>query len=348
MKKLFALCLVLVMALGLAGCSGSADEKIGDALPDDMVMVDGNIYHNTRHPFPYSTEDAAPEHWDGEITAQVGEDEVPTENDQSNFATSIGYRYSTQEGVIIVVDKYKKCWVYATEEAMETVDFDEPVKVKDPWGITMTAKNVTPVSLTLVVEQDGTELPDEPGFGSMYALETKKGDVWEELSYIVEGEVAWTLEIYNISTGNTREHPVVWRNLYGKLSAGQYRIAKTVLMSQEIGDTERRTYHAEFIIDKPVYEKVATLGKIEGVDTSVLVKFDGAVYAESLAVIDYDGQRTIWEGVRLATDGGNIPYWHCETNNEEWLDAQICECSGESLILREPDNSAYRLFTKVK
>ncbi len=133
MKKFISLVLLLVLTFSLAGCSGHAPEEVGEAPPQYMVMVDGVVYHQTGRTIPYNTTDAQPEHWDGQITSQVDEKEVPTQNDQSNFATGIGYRYGEQDGTIIVMTEKNKFRLFATKilhERMEAEDKGQVFEVE--------------------------------------------------------------------------------------------------------------------------------------------------------------------------------------------------------------------------
>lgn len=200
-----------------------------DRIPS--VMVDGVLYLDTGR-----VSDALRcGVMDGEITSTVDSSEVPTEDNQSNFGTGFGYQYGP-EGTIEVYINEKWC-IFATETL-------------DPWGISMTAKDVTSYGLTLVVTQTGGAPTGELGFGSEYALEMRQDGDWWPVPYAPgTGEVAWTSELYIVRSGVSTGQSIIWKNLYGELPEGLYRLTKTVQDYRGPGDRDTQTYTVEFVIE---------------------------------------------------------------------------------------------------
>lgn len=79
-----------------------------------MLMVNGELYMSTG---TESTNSGRCGVMDGEITSQVGENTVPTENDQSNFGTGYGYQYGSFEG-ILEVEIDGRWMVFSTEKVL--------------------------------------------------------------------------------------------------------------------------------------------------------------------------------------------------------------------------------------
>lgn len=92
--------------------SAATEEADGDDwIP--MVMIDGVLYCDTGKE---STITARCGMMDGEITSAVEQDQMPTENDQSNFGTGYGYQYGIHNTIEISIDG--TWWVFAVMEDM--------------------------------------------------------------------------------------------------------------------------------------------------------------------------------------------------------------------------------------
>lgn len=122
---------------------------------------------------------------------------------------------------------------------------------QDEWGVALSAKNVTPTGITLVISRVGDKGLGEVITGEWYALEQKTEDGWNELEDIIEDkygpmwhDIAWLIE-ENIS----RERGIDWEWLYGELVPGEYRIAKKIIASGADGDSVEKVYYAEFRIE---------------------------------------------------------------------------------------------------
>lgn len=73
-----------------------------------MVMVNGKLYQDTGRK---STDTLRCGVMDGSIDSEVGEGEIPTVNNQSNFGTGYGYQYGRDEGTI-EIDINDEWWVF--------------------------------------------------------------------------------------------------------------------------------------------------------------------------------------------------------------------------------------------
>ena len=118
---------------------------------------------------------------------------------------------------------------------------------EDPWGVKLTAKNITPKGLTLVCKQQDGEPAGELQTGSPYSLEVYKDGEWIAVEMLpMENDLAWTEEAWRIPSNDTVEWTVDWSWLYGELPAGVYRISKSVMDFRGTGDYEEKTYYAGF------------------------------------------------------------------------------------------------------
>ena len=113
------------------------------------------------------------------------------------------------------------------------------------WGITLTAKNVSPTGLTLICEQSGGIAEGSLETGSEYRIEKYENDNWVEVK--PQSEPVWDMMSHLIGN-TTTEWEIDWSWLYGELSVGTYRIGKTVVDFKASGASESQLYYAEFEI----------------------------------------------------------------------------------------------------
>lgn len=104
-------------------------------------------------------------------------------------------------------------------------------------GHRLSAVDVQPTGLTLVIAQSGGHPTGRLQYGSDYTLEVFQDGVWEQAPYAVEGDVGWTAEAYLVSMEASVEENVQWAFLYGSLPPGTYRIRKTFMDFRETGTT---------------------------------------------------------------------------------------------------------------
>lgn len=119
---------------------------------------------------------------------------------------------------------------------------------EDPWGLTLSVKDVTPTGLTLVITQEGGSPTGTLQYGSEYTLEEQQDGTWQAVQDIVEGDVAWTSEAYLVSMGDQMEQGVNWDWIYGSLPAGHYRLSKNFMDFRDTGDYDTQLYEVEFDI----------------------------------------------------------------------------------------------------
>lgn len=118
---------------------------------------------------------------------------------------------------------------------------------QDPWGVKLTAKNITPSGLTIVCTQQDGEPTGELNTGSYYGLEILRDGEWVAVELLpMEHELAWTMEAWAIPSNTETEWEVNWTRLYGELSAGTYRISKSIMDFRGTGDYDTKTYYAGF------------------------------------------------------------------------------------------------------
>lgn len=119
---------------------------------------------------------------------------------------------------------------------------------EDPWGLTLSVKDVTSTGLTLVITQESGSPTGTLQYGSDYTLEEQQDGTWQAVQDIADGDVAWTSEAYLVTMGGQTEQLVDWNWLYGSLSPGHYRLSKDFMDFRDTGDYDTQTYQVEFDI----------------------------------------------------------------------------------------------------
>ena len=131
------------------------------------------------------------------------------------------------------------------ETAMPPAD----TETADPWGLSLSAQDVSPTALTLVFTQSGGSPTGELQTGSDFWLEAETDNGWEPVPTLLdENEIAWTAIAYEIATEDTTTLETDWSYLYGSLSPGVYRIGKEVMDYRGPGDYDTQDYYAVFAI----------------------------------------------------------------------------------------------------
>jgi len=130
---------------------------------------------------------------------------------------------------------------------------------QDPWGVKLTAKNITPSGLTIVCTQQDGEPTGELNTGSYYGLEVLRDNKWVTVEMLpLEGDLAWTAEAWVIPADTEIEWEVNWSRIYGEIPAGSYRISKSVMDFRDTGDYDEKTYYAGFdIVDAATANSVS-------------------------------------------------------------------------------------------
>ena len=130
-------------------------------------------------------------------------------------------------------------------------EFDEKgVIVPDEWGLTATAKDVTPTSCTVFFTQSGGNPTGELETGTFFKVEQYKDGKWTDVDELPrEYDLAWPAVSFSIDKNKSTGFFEKWDLLYGELSAGKYRIGKDIMDFRKSGDYDRKMYYAYFEID---------------------------------------------------------------------------------------------------
>lgn len=79
-------------------------------------------------------------------------------------------------------------------------------------------------------------------YGNEYKIEKKIDDNWQEL----EGKLAFNLPAYNLKYMDSVELKLDWKNGYGFLDKGQYRLVKSVSVEKVDGSKEEFNIYGDF------------------------------------------------------------------------------------------------------
>ncbi len=131
---------------------------------------------------------------------------------------------------------YEQSYAYEAKS-----EFDET------WGIRLAAKNITSEGLTLYIAQSGGTNINELSYGSEYFLEVLDDGQWKTVPHINEN-IAWDSMAYIIRPDAYNECEINWKNIYGDLPAGTYRISKKIMNFRGPGDFDEKPYTLEFEI----------------------------------------------------------------------------------------------------
>lgn len=127
-----------------------------------------------------------------------------------------------------------------------------PCAPASQWGAVLTARDVTPTGMTLVLSRVEGCPTGELQTGTWYRLERQEDGVWTALETLPQEEnvgwesIAW---LFPEPGQEGYEHTVDWEWLYGALPAGQYRMVKEVMDFRTAGDYNTAEFYAEFVIE---------------------------------------------------------------------------------------------------
>ena len=121
----------------------------------------------------------------------------------------------------------------------------QSTKNNDKYGLTITAKDITPTGLKLIYTQKDVEFEGELKVFNLYYIETKnkQGD-WEDVKQIGSWGL-WGETNHTIKKNGTTEFNPNWENIYGELPKGEYRIHLFMqhhITSDEINKAEYFVY----------------------------------------------------------------------------------------------------------
>lgn len=102
-------------------------------------------------------------------------------------------------------------------------EFTEEVNTLEGAEIVVDESLVASTGITYIINNQSDR---DLSYGQDYGLQKEKDGRWYQVE--PENPVAVTLELLWLSKGNTDTHEISWETSYGKLSAGHYRIVKSV------------------------------------------------------------------------------------------------------------------------
>lgn len=144
------------------------------------------------------------------------------------------------------IDGYQTWHVSDNKYRAVIIDGDGD-KRTETWGVGLNTTNITSTGLTLICYQSDGEPTGELNSGSYYYLEEKIDNQWVPVEMLPsEHERAWTDDAWIIPMNDDVEWKINWKELYGELSAGYYRIGKNIMDFRDTGDYDEETYYANF------------------------------------------------------------------------------------------------------
>lgn len=118
------------------------------------------------------------------------------------------------------------------------------------WGLTLSVKDVTPSGLTLVCTQSGGEVTGELITGESYYLMKVKNKKGKYLPNVRGGyDFDFNAVAYLIPLNTDTEFNVDWKQMYGELKPGKYRLVKEFTEYRENGNHNEADYWVEFVIE---------------------------------------------------------------------------------------------------
>ncbi len=236
--------LVMPTAMGMLATGGSSEsaKMAEDAAP--AAMAEGAMES--------AKMEAAPEEPAMQVAPTEGAattEEVTPMEGAAPMEDGVREETELAEGVAGVVINEEAKATTNTEAGTIAEKRQEYEVFQENSGITLTAENITPTGLTIKCTQSGGRPAGELLTGSWYVLQKwTQENGWEEMPYIIDGEIAWTSEAWTIPMDNTCEWEVDWEWLYGTVPNGKYRIGKAIMDFIPSRDYEREVCFIEFEI----------------------------------------------------------------------------------------------------
>lgn len=183
------------------------------------------------------------------------------------------------------------------------------------FGIAMTAKNVSPESVTLAVEQSGASfhVKRNLGYKARFVLESKTGSgEWKK----VDGNpVTWAPDIEPINENGVTEIKEDFSDIYGSLPDGTYRISKQFVNYIGTGETKddilnSSTYYCEFVIGEKTHDWGITMSAkdVTSAGMTLLIDQKGGnstgelTYGEDFSIEVKSDEFGTWEKLGYITD----------------------------------------------
>lgn len=181
----------------------------------------------------------------------------------TGWVKKAGKRYYYKDGIMKkscwLKSKGKRTYFLRKDGSMATgkvtisgveYEFGEDGKlIPESWGLTLTAKDITPEGMKLEILWNGTETGGEIDFGSYFHLEQYKNGKWTEVSFKDGSEdVCFTDEAYILTANVTAGQTIKWEHIYGELKSGKYRYCTEFMNYRGPGDYDKKMYYAYFKI----------------------------------------------------------------------------------------------------
>ena len=168
------------------------------------------------------------------------------------------------EGMVALTYDVDEWWSEYGDQALDILDtlsYDPSVKeggacidseeseIKE-LALYLRLKNISPTGATLVFRQYDAEAPKgELSYGEEFVIEVLKDGEWEKAPIPVEGNYAFNAIGIMLPCEEVSEREIDWKWLYGELAPGEYRIGKSILVSKEVGSSDKYMIYAHFILN---------------------------------------------------------------------------------------------------
>lgn len=162
------------------------------------------------------------------------------DNTRSFWPSEEDYAFALTEDMVTAL------WTSGADYTMDT-SLPEDEGFPD-WGLTLSVKDVTPAGLTLVCRKEGGNSTGLVKCGTDYHLIVLEDGTWKDVPTVIE-EYGWNSLAYNFTEGQDTELACSWEWLYGRLSAGTYRLTKGFMDFRGAGDYDTAVYWVEFEIE---------------------------------------------------------------------------------------------------
>jgi hypothetical protein len=117
----------------------------------------------------------------------------------------------------------------------------------DDLGLTLEVQDVSSKGATVVFTQSGGSVTGSLEYSKSYKIEKLEDSGWVEANMI--DDVIFEDIAMTIASDDTTEYKINWKNVYGKLPSGTYRVVLTVTDYRGAGDYDTYTVAASFEID---------------------------------------------------------------------------------------------------
>lgn len=128
-------------------------------------------------------------------------------------------------------------------------EFDENGKlIPDTWGITLSASDVTPTGMSVAYLWNDTWKTGKLEYGDAFTIECYAGGKWEKVPYVCDEVPEFTELAYELAANETVTKKRGWKDIYGELPSGKYRLCTDIIDCRNPGDCDIKTYYAYFTI----------------------------------------------------------------------------------------------------